>query len=127
MRAPPESLRPITGAPTFIAWSMTLQIFSAWVSDSEPPKTVKSLREDEHQTAVDGAVADHDAVAGIFSALSMPKSVQRCSLNRSHSSKAGIEQQLDAFAGRQVALGVLAVDAFLATAEAGHFALFPAV
>jgi hypothetical protein len=42
MRAPPESLRPITGAPTFIAWSMTLQIFSAWVSDSEPPNTVKS-------------------------------------------------------------------------------------
>jgi hypothetical protein len=29
MRAPPESLRPITGAPTFIAMSMTLQIFCA--------------------------------------------------------------------------------------------------
>ena len=42
MRAPPESLRPITGAPTFIAWSMILQIFSAWGSDSDPPKTVKS-------------------------------------------------------------------------------------
>jgi hypothetical protein len=35
-------LRPITGAPTFIAMSITLQIFSAKVSDSEPPKTVKS-------------------------------------------------------------------------------------
>jgi hypothetical protein len=42
MRAPPESLRPITGQPTFIAWSMTLQIFSAWASDSAPPNTVKS-------------------------------------------------------------------------------------
>ena len=42
MRAPPESFRPITGAPTFIAWSITLQIFSAWASDSAPPKTVKS-------------------------------------------------------------------------------------
>jgi hypothetical protein len=29
MRAPPESLRPITGAPVFIARSITLQIFSA--------------------------------------------------------------------------------------------------
>ena len=42
MRAPPESLRPITGAPTFIARSITLQIFAANVSESEPPKTVKS-------------------------------------------------------------------------------------
>ena len=32
----------MTGAPFFIARSMTLQIFSACASDSEPPKTVKS-------------------------------------------------------------------------------------
>ncbi len=42
MRAPPESLRPITGAPFSTARSMTLQIFWALVSESEPPKTVKS-------------------------------------------------------------------------------------
>ncbi len=42
MRAPPESLRPMTGAPMRIAMSMTLQIFCAMVSDSEPPNTVKS-------------------------------------------------------------------------------------
>ena len=42
MRAPPESLIPITGAPTRIAWSMILQIFSAWASERAPPKTVKS-------------------------------------------------------------------------------------
>src|SRR5205823_3657247 len=40
--APPESLRPITGAPVFKARSMILQIFSACASESEPPKTVKS-------------------------------------------------------------------------------------
>ena len=33
---------PTTGAPVFIAMSMTLQIFCAWVSESEPPNTVKS-------------------------------------------------------------------------------------
>ena len=33
---------PITGAPTFAARSMTLHIFSAITSPSEPPKTVKS-------------------------------------------------------------------------------------
>jgi len=42
MRAPPESLRPITGAPTLVAVSSTLQIFSACASLSEPPNTVKS-------------------------------------------------------------------------------------
>ena len=42
MRAPPESFRPITGAPTFMAWSITLQIFSACASLKAPPNTVKS-------------------------------------------------------------------------------------
>ena len=42
MRAPPESLMPITGQPVFIARSMTLTIFWPNTSPSEPPKTVKS-------------------------------------------------------------------------------------
>ena len=42
MRAPPLSLRPMTGAPLSSASSMTRQIFSAWASASEPPSTVKS-------------------------------------------------------------------------------------
>ena len=33
---------PMTGAPTLAARSMTLHIFSAMTSPSEPPKTVKS-------------------------------------------------------------------------------------
>jgi len=33
---PPESLSPTTGAPFCTARSITLQIFSAWASDSEP-------------------------------------------------------------------------------------------
>src|SRR5215217_2557045 len=42
MRAPPESLIPITGQPILAAKSMILTIFSAITSPSEPPKTVKS-------------------------------------------------------------------------------------
>ena len=42
MRAPPESLMPITGQPILAARSMILHIFSAITSPSEPPKTVKS-------------------------------------------------------------------------------------
>ena len=40
--APPESFKPINGAPFFIAISMILHIFSEWTCDNEPPKTVKS-------------------------------------------------------------------------------------
>ncbi len=42
IRAPPPSLMPTTGQPVFIAWSMTLTIFSPYTSPSDPPKTVKS-------------------------------------------------------------------------------------
>src|SRR4051795_10143035 len=42
MRAPPESLIPITGQPILAARSMILTSFSAITSPSEPPNTVKS-------------------------------------------------------------------------------------
>src|SRR6266849_325560 len=43
MRAPPASNRPMMGARALSAMSWILVIFSAWVSDKEPPNTVKSL------------------------------------------------------------------------------------
>ena len=42
IRAPPESLMPMTGQPIFAARSITLHIFSLMTSPSEPPNTVKS-------------------------------------------------------------------------------------
>ena len=51
------------GAPTFIARSMTLQIFSAYASDSEPPKTVKSWLKTKTVRPSIVAVAGDDAVA----------------------------------------------------------------
>ena len=42
MRAPPESLSPTIGAPIVTARSMTFTIFAAFVSERDPPKTVKS-------------------------------------------------------------------------------------
>src|SRR4051812_17429449 len=41
MRAPPLSFRPITGAPTFIAMSMILQILPAWRAGGGPPAVVQ--------------------------------------------------------------------------------------
>ena len=43
MRAPPASNRPMIGQRARMAMSCALMIFCACVSDSEPPKTVKSL------------------------------------------------------------------------------------
>ena len=51
------------GAPTFIARSMTLQIFSAYASDSDPPKTVKSWLKTKTSRPSIVAVAGDDAVA----------------------------------------------------------------
>src|SRR4051794_19410449 len=42
IRAPPESLIPMTAQPILAAKSITLHIFSPITSPSEPPKTVKS-------------------------------------------------------------------------------------
>ena len=49
IRAPPESFSPITGSPNRIAWSITLQIFSAFDAESDPPSTVKSWEKTKHE------------------------------------------------------------------------------
>ena len=59
-----ESFRPITGAPTFIAMSMILQIFCACRSRQRAAEHGEVLAEDEHQPAVDRARSGDDAVAG---------------------------------------------------------------
>ena len=43
---------------------MTLQIFAAKVSESDPPKTVKSCEKTKTAPAVDPPVARDDAVSG---------------------------------------------------------------
>ncbi len=63
-RAAAESLRPITGAPTFIAMSMTLQIFCAWRSRQRAAEDGEVLGEDIDEPAVDRARSGDDAVAG---------------------------------------------------------------
>ena len=53
MRAPPESLSPMTGQPIFMAKSMTLTIFSPNTSPREPPNTVKSWANTRDLATVD--------------------------------------------------------------------------
>src|SRR3954447_11810313 len=86
MRAPPESLMPMTGAPTRTARSMTLQIFSACGWERDPPKTVKSCEKTKTRRPLIVPWPVPTPSPGMrWSA--MPNSVQRCSTNRSVSSK----------------------------------------
>src|ERR1700756_5336600 len=73
------------GALAFIAMSCSLVIFSACVSDSEPPNTVKSLANTKvlRPLTVPQPVTTPSPGTLVFS---MPNSVERCSTNMSNSS-----------------------------------------
>ena len=107
------------GAPTFIARSMTLQIFSAYASDSEPPKTVKSWLKTKTSPAVDLAVAGDHAVAE--ERFRSAEVASRWVTNASSSTnESGIEQQVEPLARRQLAGLVLLRDARRAAAQPGR-------
>src|SRR5271165_1553213 len=74
------------GALAFIAMSWILTIFCAWVSESEPPNTVKSLAKTKvlRPLTVPQPVTTPSPGTLVFS---MPNSVERCSTNMSNSSK----------------------------------------
>ena len=85
MRAPPESFRPITGAPLRIARSMILQIFSAFVSESDPPNTVKSCANTyTRRPSMRPNPVTKPSPGGRWSCI--PKSSHRCVTNLSSSS-----------------------------------------
>mmetsp|Transcript_9532 Transcript_9532/g.13305 ORF Transcript_9532/g.13305 Transcript_9532/m.13305 type:complete len:218 (-) Transcript_9532:212-865(-) len=88
--APPESLSPMTGAPTLSAMSMILQIFCACVSLSDPPKTVKSWLKAYTTRPFTSPCPVMTPSPGTWctsSCASMPNSVQRCDLSMSTSRK----------------------------------------
>src|SRR6267143_1118238 len=86
MRAPPESLSPMIGDPTFSAISMILQIFSACASESEPQKTVKSWLNAKTSRPSIRPLPVTTPSPGYF-CRSRPKSWDRCSTSLSTSSK----------------------------------------
>src|SRR5436190_3422773 len=85
MRAPPESLRPTTGAPIFMARSMIFTIFAALVSESDPPKTVKSCANAYARRPLMRPWPAMTPSPGT-TCSAMPKSRQRCVTNLSISS-----------------------------------------
>src|SRR5207302_11214251 len=77
MRAPPASNRPTIGARAFMAMSWILVIFWAWVSDSEPPNTVKSLAQAKTVRPLTVPQPVTTPSPGIL-VFAMPNSVARC-------------------------------------------------
>src|SRR5690242_17604023 len=73
------------GALAFIAMSCSFVIFNAWVSDNDPPNTVKSFANTKvlRPLTVPQPVTTPSPGTLVFS---MPNSVERCSTNMSNSS-----------------------------------------
>ena len=111
MRAPPESLSPMTGAPTFIARSMTLQIFSAYASDRDPPKTVKSwLNTNTSRPSIVPWPVTTPSPRTLLvqeAELRGPVGDERIELDE----RPWVEQQVESLARGELAHGVLSLDA----------------
>src|SRR3954447_13731120 len=73
------------GALAFIAMSWILTIFCAWVSDSDPPNTVKSLAKTNVLRPLTVPQPVTTPSPGTLD-FSMPNSTERCSTNMSNSS-----------------------------------------
>ena len=85
-------------------------IFSANTSPSAPPKTVKSWREHEHLAAVDRAPAGDDTVGERPVVLDAEAVRAVAGEHVELDERAGVEQQVDALAGGELAALVLAPD-----------------
>ena len=105
------------GARAFIAMSWILTIFCAWVSDSEPPNTVKSLANTNILRPLTVPQPVTTPSPGTFGLLHAE--LDRAVLDEHVEllERALVEQQFDALARGQLAAGVLRLDALLAAAE----------
>ena len=92
---------------------MIFTIFSAWVSDKRAAKNREILGENIHQAAIDGAVARHYAIAEVvfFVQAEVFGAVHHKLAN--FLKRAFVHQQVDPFAGRELAFFVLGINAVL--------------
>ena len=79
------------------------------------------LAEHEHQTAVDHAVAGHDAVAGDLGVLHAEVGTAVLDKHVPFFEGAVVQQQLDALTRGELALLVLGINALLAASQTGEF------
>ena len=110
MRAPAPSLRPIIGAPTDSARSITLWIFSANTSPSAPPNTVKSWLNTNTLRPSTDAPAGDDAVGERPGVLDAEPVGAVAGEHVELDERVGIEQELDPLTRGELAALVLALD-----------------
>ena len=104
-----------------------MQTLCDCTSEKEPPKIGEILGVDRDAAAVDLPEPGHYAVAGEFFTGHTEVTDIVCGEPAQFLEGAAVQQQVDAFAGRQLAFGVLIGDARLAAAELGlraHLAKF---
>jgi hypothetical protein len=107
MRAPPESFKPMTGAPFFSAMSMTLTDLLGMHFPERAAKDGEILGKNIDQASVDRAPAGHDRVAHELLFV-QPEIVGAVLDEGIHFAEgAFIEQQVDALAGGEAAFFVL--------------------
>ena len=119
MRAPPESLRPTIGRAHLHRQVHDLHDLGGVGLRERAAEHREVLREGVDEAAVDAPVPGDDAVAGhdllLHAEIAAAVRDELVDLLE----RAGVEEQLDALAGRQLAAVVLALDALLAAAELG--------
>ena len=112
------------GALAFIAMSCSFVIFSAWVSDSEPPNTVKSLAKTKVLRPLTVPQPVTTPSPGTFVLLHAEFGRAVLDEHVEFLERALVEQQFDALPRGQLAAGVLRLDALFAAAELGAGAPF---
>ena len=120
MRAPPESFRPITGAPTRMASVHDLDDLGGVGLRQRSAEHREVLREDEHQPAFDAAIAGDKAVAEILLLVHAEVGAAMGDQLVGFLEGAFVEQELDTLAGRHFAFLVFARAALFAAAGFGQ-------
>jgi hypothetical protein len=110
MRAPPASNRPMIGAPDLHRLALHLEDLLGMGARKRSPEDREILGEDEHHPAVDPAPAGDHAVAGDALLRHAELGDRVLDEHVELLERALVEQQVDALAGGQLALGVLAGD-----------------
>ena len=103
MRAPPDSMKPTTGAPARPASRSTRTIESACCSPSEPPEVGRVLRVAEHRAAVDAARRRRSRRRRRARASAHPA---RAHVGAEQRQRARVAQRLEALDRRELLVGV---------------------
>jgi hypothetical protein len=117
IRAPPESLMKTNGEPVFMLSCIISTILSQWIFARGAARDGEVLARDVDESPLDGAVPGDDAVRGEFLVLHAELGAAMTGEAVALLEGLGIEQDIDALAGGELAGFVLLVDALLPAAE----------